>query len=132
MRLTFEDQEMLDGKSGEAVALAMRILSDMGRIQGAKKLISISSTHIDGCLFHGESGVEFAERLVAGQGRVAVPSSLNVGALDLQHPDKVRLPERERDLARRLMNAYVALGCIPTWTCAPYQAGYRPKKGEQE
>jgi len=130
MRLTFEDQEMLDGKCGEAVALAMRIVSDMGSIQGAKKLISISSAHIDGCLFHGESGVEFAERLVAGQGRVAVPSSLNVGALDLQHPDKVRLPDRERDLAKRLMNAYVALGCIPTWTCAPYQAGYRPKKGE--
>src|SRR5258708_20354429 len=28
------------------------------------------------------------------------------------------------------MNAYVALGCKPTWTCAPYDAGYRPKLGE--
>lgn len=120
----------MGGKSGEAAALAMRIVSDMGRIQGADKLIPISSAHIDGCLFHGESGVEFAERLVAGSGRVKVPSSLNVGALDLQHPEKIRLADHERDLAKRLMNAYVALGCIPTWTCAPYQAGYRPKKGE--
>ena len=71
-----------------------------------------------------------AERLVTLKGRVAVPSSLNVGALDLQNPAKIRLASRERDLAARLMNAYVAMGCIPTWTCAPYQAGYRPKCGD--
>lgn len=121
---------MLDGAAGEATALAMRVVSDMARIQGAEKLIPVTSAHIDGCLFHGKSGVDFAERLVALQGRVAVPSSLNVGALDLQHAEKIRLANRERDLARRLMNAYVAMGCIPTWTCAPYQAGYRPETGE--
>jgi len=120
----------LDGAAGEASAMAMRIISDMGRIQGAARLIPVSSAHIDGCLFHGKSGVEFAERLVSLKGRVAIPSSLNVGALDLQNPEKIRLASRERDLARRLMNAYVALGCTPTWTCAPYQAGYRPKPGE--
>lgn len=120
----------MDGAAGEASAMAMRIISDMGRIQGAARLIPVSSAHIDGCLFHGKSGVEFAERLVSLKGRVAIPSSLNVGALDLQNPEKIRLASRERDLARRLMNAYVALGCTPTWTCAPYQAGYRPKPGE--
>jgi predicted aconitase len=30
----------------------------------------------------------------------------------------------------RLMNAYVAMGCAPTWTCAPYQAGHRPAHGQ--
>jgi hypothetical protein len=34
-------------------------------------------------------------------------------------------------MARRQMEAYVALGCEPTWTCAPYQAGHRPRLGEQ-
>ena len=110
--------------------MAMRILCDMARIQGADKLIPVTSAHIDGCLYHGASGVKFAERLVKLQGRVTVPSSLNVGALDLQNPQKIRLDDRERDLARRLMNAYVAMGCIPSWTCAPYQAGYRPGAGE--
>jgi predicted aconitase len=74
--------------------------------------------------------VEFAERLVEAGGRVTIPSSLNVGALDLLHPQKMRLVGKEHMFAKRLMNAYVALGCIPTWTCAPYQAGYRPKCGE--
>jgi hypothetical protein len=29
------------------------------------------------------------------------------------------------------MDAYVALGCTPTWTCAPYQLPQRPGLGEQ-
>lgn len=130
MFIGIEERKMLDGQAGPAVATAMRILSDMGRILGAEKLIPVSSTHIDSCLYHGFSGVEFAERLVEQEGRVRVPSSLNVGAMDLKHPEKIRLADKERDYARRLMNAYVALGCIPTWTCAPYQAGYRPACGE--
>jgi predicted aconitase len=32
-------------------------------------------------------------------------------------------------MARRMMDAYMALGCRPTWTCAPYQAGHRPARG---
>jgi predicted aconitase len=130
MYLTPEESAMLEGQRGEAAAMAMRILADMAHIQGAEKLISIASAHIDGCLYHGASGAAFAEQLVARGARVAVHSSLNVGALDLQHPDRVRLGGRERDLARRQMNAYVAMGCTPTWTCAPYQAGHRPKMGQ--
>ncbi len=33
-------------------------------------------------------------------------------------------------MARRQMDAYVRMGCRPTWTCAPYQAGHRPGVGE--
>ena len=28
------------------------------------------------------------------------------------------------------MDAYLRLGCQPTWTCAPYQAGHRPALGQ--
>jgi len=125
-----EDKKMLDGHAGGATAIAMRIIFEMGRLLGAEKLISVRSAHIDSCLYHGVSGVEFAERLVEEGGRVTIPSSLNVGALDLLHPHMTRLAGREYEFAKRLMNAYVALGCIPTWTCAPYQAGYRPGFGE--
>jgi predicted aconitase len=29
------------------------------------------------------------------------------------------------------MDAYVAMGCAPTWTCAPYQLPSRPARGDQ-
>ena len=61
----------------------MRIVVRMAGILGARELVPITSSHIDGCLYHGDGGVEFAERLVELGGRVAVPATLNVGALDL-------------------------------------------------
>ena len=111
--------------------MATRIVAESAVILGADRLIEIVSAHIDGCLYHGDSGTEFAEKLVAGGGRVAVPATLNVGALDLIHPKRVHADRHRYEMALRMMRAYEALGCRPTWTCAPYQAGHRPKLGEQ-
>ena len=128
MILTAEEKVLARGT--DAGAMAMRIVAEAGRIMGAKRLIPIASAHIDGCLYHGDSGVEFAELLVELGGRVAVPASLNVGALDLLHPGIVRADSHQTAMARRQMDAYTKLGCLPSWTCAPYQAGHRPSLGE--
>lgn len=125
-RLTAHEQGLLAGANGDAVRLAMRIVVRMAEILGARELVEITSSHIDGCLYHGDGGVEFAERLVELGGRVSVPATLNVGALDLLNPARVRASDRRRAMALRQMKAYQALGCTPTWTCAPYQAGHRP------
>ena len=130
MQLTDEEAAWARGESGSAMAMATRILAEMGRILGADRLIPVSSAHIDGCLYHGDSGVHFAERLVAGGGKVRVPTTLNVGALNLLKPEAGLMPPAQRAMARRLMQAYVALGCQQTWTCAPYQVGHRPAQGE--
>jgi predicted aconitase len=121
---------MLTGSQGPAVAMALRIVVGTAEMLGADRLIEVASAHIDGCLYHGDSGTLFAERLVQDGGRVAVPSSLNVGALDLLHAGRVRLPAHQASMARRMMDAYAALGCRQTWTCAPYQAGHRPSLGQ--
>tara|TARA_A100001037_G_scaffold280230_1_gene282794 strand:- start:4549 stop:5790 length:1242 start_codon:yes stop_codon:yes gene_type:complete len=109
----------------------MRVVIAAAELLGAESLVEISSSHIDGCLYHGDGGVEFAEALVKGGGQVAVPTTLNVGALDLLHPDVVQADAHNTDMARRQMEAYVALGAQPTFTCAPYQVGHEPKVGEQ-
>ena len=131
MKLTAEEQGMLSGRHGEATAMAMRILIAAGELLGATSLVPVSSAHIDGCLHHGDGGVEFAEALVRGGGRMAVPTTLNVGALDLLHPGVVRADAHRTDMARRQMNAYVAMGAEPTFTCAPYQVGHEPRAGAQ-
>jgi predicted aconitase len=129
VRLTDEERAIAAG--GDAAAMAMRILAEMGAMLGADGLIPVTSSHIDGGLYHGDSGVHFAERLVEGGARVAIPSTMNVGGLDLLKPDIVRADPRRHEMALRLMKAYEAMGCWPTWTCSPYQAGHRPKFGEQ-
>ncbi|MEO3997549.1 aconitase X catalytic domain-containing protein [Mesorhizobium sp. CAU 1732] len=125
--LTPEEQEIAAGSDG--AAMAMRIVAEAARLMGAPRLIPIASAHIDGALYHGDSGTFFAERLVEGGAQVTVRATLNVGALDLTGCSAVRLAEPERGMARRMMQAYRALGCEPSWTCAPYQAGHRPAQG---
>jgi predicted aconitase len=109
----------------------MRTLVSFARALGAESLLDITRAHIDGCLYHGQVSLDFVERMVAGGGRVRVPTTLNVGALDLIHPDLVRLSSLEQTPARRLMKAHEELGCHPSFTCAPYQTRFRPVRGEQ-
>jgi predicted aconitase len=129
VNLTEDEAAIAAGRDGEGAAVALRLVAESGRLLGADRLIPVASAHIDGCLYHGDSGTEFAEFLVAKGARVTVPATLNVGALDLLRPGNVRLAGGRREMALRLMRAYEALGCQNTWTCAPYQAGHRPAPG---
>ena len=120
---------MLGGQDGEGVALAMRVVVGQARVVDAPRLVEVTSAHVDSCLYHGQVSLDFAYRLASLGARVRVPATLNVGSMDLLHPGLVR----DRELAqagRELMAAYVALGCTPTFTCAPYQLPDRPGLGE--
>ncbi|CDX22859.1 conserved hypothetical protein [Mesorhizobium sp. ORS 3324] len=127
LALSPEEQAIAAGRDG--AAMAMRIVAESARLLGAPRLIRIASAHIDGALYHGDSGTLFAERLVEGGAKVAVRATLNVGALDLMGCSRIRLEEPQRGMARRMMEAYRKLGCEQSWTCAPYQAGHRPAQG---
>ncbi|MEX1207518.1 MAG: aconitase X catalytic domain-containing protein [Acidimicrobiia bacterium] len=129
LHLTDPDQAMLGGEQGEAAALAMRILVRMAEAAGASRMIDVTGAHIDSCLYHGEAGLDFAERLSASGGRVVVPTTLNVSSLDLLHPALFRGDGLLAERGRRLMRAYVSMGGQPTFTCAPYQST-RPALGE--
>jgi predicted aconitase len=129
VRLTGEDEAKLSGAEGPGVAMAMRLVVALAEATEAPHLIDIASAHIDGCLYHGQAGLDFAEKLVSLGAAVSVPTTLNVSSLDLMHPGLVRLPAEESAAARRLMDAYVALGATATWTCAPYQLPGRPEAG---
>ena len=110
----------------------MRLVVRAAQVTGATELIDIESAHVDSCLYHGEATVDFVERLAEGETRVRVPTTLNVGAVDLLHPDLVRGDPALRERGRLLMDRYRALGARPTYTCAPYQlADARPRFGAQ-
>jgi predicted aconitase len=131
MRLTDSDNATLGGEAGEAAAIAMKLVVAAGEAMGAAELLDISGAHIDSCLYHGQASLDFAERLSVAGGVVSVPSTLNVSSLDLLHPDLYRGDPDTARKARALMDAYMAMGCRPTWTCAPYQLASRPALGEQ-
>lgn len=133
LELTATEQDMLSGKQGQAVALAMRLITQLGRVKGARHLIDIESVHIDGCIFYGQAGLDYANKLVELGAQVVVPTTVNVGSMDLLHPGRVlENTDREKQTAkgaRAIMHAYAQMGVRQTWTCAPYQADVRPQFG---
>jgi hypothetical protein len=131
MHLTTIEQDMAHGGAGAAVAFAMDILLRFGEAVGAPSLIAIAQAHVDGCLYHGQVSLDFVERLVADGGRVRAPTTLNVGSMDLIHPELIGGAAEERAAGRRLMEAHLALGCERSFTCAPYQTRFRPGFGDQ-
>jgi predicted aconitase len=131
LNLDERDEALLGGAAGDGTRLAMRIVVRMAELAGADRLLDVTAAHVDGCLDHGQAGLDFVTRLAEGGARAAVRTTLNVGSLDLLHPDLYRGDRRIAERARRLMDRYVELGCRPTWTCAPYQLPYaRPALGE--
>jgi predicted aconitase len=131
LKLSNHDQDMLDGRSGSAAQMAMSIVVQMAGVFGATRLMSISAAHIDSTIYIGEAGLEFAEKLANRGARVAVPSSVNVSGLDEHHWQEWPVPSDWARNAYSQMVAYRKMGCMPTWTCAPYQSQMRPTFGQQ-
>ena len=134
MAVALDDREraMLAGEAGDGAALAMRLVLVAAEALGAERLIPITRAHVDSCLYHGQATLDFVRRLQEGGARVSVPTTLNVGAVDLLHPELWRGDPETAARGRELMEAYRSLGCRPTFTCAPYQlADARPGLGEQ-
>lgn len=132
MFLTREEEGMLRGEQGEAVRLAMRILVEIGEVYGASRMIPITQAHIDGCSYSatGDAGLEFAELLASLGAKVRVPTTLNITARDIDAWSEFRIPQEHAAKCAAMEAAYLKMGCIPTWTCAPYQYGLVPRFGE--
>lgn len=131
LELSDLDRAMLHGEMGGACAMGMRLMVGAASVMGASRLIDVSSAHIDGCLHHGQVSLDFVEKLVTAGGKVRIPTTLNVGSVDLIHPELFRGTASLASEGARLMEAHLALGCESTFTCAPYQLKHRPRLGEQ-
>ena len=128
--LSQHDRAYLDGERGPGAQLAMRVLVAVANAMDAPTLIDVHSAHVDGCLYVGAVSIDFVKALVDGGAQVSVPTTLNVGSIDLRHPQYWNGPQDLATHARILMDLYERLGCAPTWTCAPYLLANRPKLGQ--
>jgi predicted aconitase len=110
----------------------MRLVVRAAEVLEAERLLRITGAHVDSCLYHGQATLDFVDRLVDGGAQTRVPTTLNVGSVDLLHPELWRGDAELAARGRQLMERYRALGCRPTFTCAPYQlTDGRPGLGDQ-
>lgn len=128
--LTVEDRAMLDGAEGVAVQEAMRIICAMAANQGATRLIDVTQGHIDGCIYASPANLTFAEKMADMGARVRIPATMNAISVDHGNWQAQGVPPSFGGPAQRLADAYVRMGCQPTFTCSPYLLDTAPKEGE--
>jgi hypothetical protein len=131
LELTSEEKMMLDGKHGKATRKAMEIITTLGEIYGAKRLIPVSSVQIAGVSYHnlGEAGLEYLEEM-AEDGRTKVLTTLNPAGMDLEEWKKHGISEDFAKNQQRVVDIFEKMGVVTTCTCTPYLIGNLPHYGE--
>lgn len=130
MRLTRFQERMKSGGT-PAQRKALGILTALGEMYGADRLVPVTSAHVSGASYKtiGDAGLEFVEDF-ARDARVAVPTTVNPLGTDLRQWRELGVPEDFADKQARIARAYEAMGVRPVYSCTPYLLGVRPRLGE--
>ncbi len=136
LTLTEEEQQMLAScaqRGNEAQYMATRVLIRYAHLTNPTNPTyrSVTKAHIDGCTYIGPCGLDFVKRLVGLGGAVAVPTTLNAVSADRQQWSALGVSKAYARASMELGDAYLALGCQPSFTCAPYLLPHAtPQQGE--
>ncbi len=128
--LSDNDRAMLEGAKGQAIQQAMRIICAMAAQQGASCLTDVTQGHIDGCIYASPANLTFAEKMADMGAKVCVPTTMNAISIDHANWQAQGVPSSFGNPAARLADAYVRMGCRPTFTCSPYLLDSAPQAGE--
>lgn len=129
MKLTDEQQAMLDGHFGEGAAYAMKIQVGIGECFDAERMVPIKRAHV--ALSNQAGDLWFAEKLVAAGAKCRVAPTVNPGwCLDYFKEGWPDLTAEDIEHMQRTDNAYRTLGAVLSYNCTPYVATNVPNFGE--
>lgn len=130
MELTREEEAILRGEKGPRVQECMRILTTVGEMYGAKRLVPIYSVQLSGISYKtmGSAGTEFLEEM-AEEVKFAAPTTINPAGYDVGGPGLVHTSDDFREKQDRIVKALMTMGAIPTFTCTPYTTDFAPPRG---
>lgn len=132
MFLTKEQQMMLDGEYGFAIAKLTKLVVKIGEVNDATKLIPIKNAQIAGVSYFtvGDPIFSFFNMLSKDKVKVSVPSWLNPAGMDMERWEEMGVLESFADKQRRIIQHYKEMGIETTLTCTPYLIGHQPKLGD--
>lgn len=118
MKLTQEQQDMLDGKCGKGTAYAMKIQVAIGECFNAERMVPITRAHV--ALSNQEADLWFCEKLLNEGAKCRVTPTVNPGfCLDF-FTKRDMVDPAYADLMQRTHNAYKEIGAELTYNCTPY------------
>lgn len=130
MELTKEEENALDGKQGETLALAYRTLVAIGEASDADRLIPIEWAHLSGVNYNtiGDAGKEFLSHL-SQDATFKVKTTVNPMGFDFDSVSRYNLDDKFIENQRSIKNSYENMGAIPSYSCIPYEIFDIPKQG---
>jgi len=130
LELTKEEENALDGKQGETLALAYRTLVAIGEASDADRLIPIEWAHLSGVNYNtiGDAGKEFLSHL-SQDAAFKVKTTVNPMGFDFDSVSRYNLDDKFIENQRSIKNSYEKMGAIPSYSCIPYEIFDVPKQG---
>jgi len=132
MQLTSEEQAMLAGEQGRATQKAMEILTALGTIYEAERMIPVTSVQISGVSYAnlGKAGLEFLADMADGGGQTRVLTTLNPAGMDVENWQALGISPDFAANQQRVIEAFARMNVITTCSCTPYLIGNTPHFGE--
>ncbi len=132
MYLNQKEEAMLNGEEGPATQKAMEILTTLGRIYGAEKMVPATSVQIAGVSYDnlGEAGLHFLQKMADGGGRARTLTTLNPAGMDIENWQALGISPEFAKNQQRVLDAFAQMNVIATATCTPYLIGNTPHYGE--
>ncbi len=122
---------MLAGEQGRATRKAMEILTALGTIYAAERMVPVTSVQIAGVSFDnlGEAGLGFLSDMAAGGEQARVLTTLNPAGMDIENWQALGIDPEFARSQERVIEAYAKMGILTTCSCTPYLFG-TPHFGE--
>ena len=131
MRLTSEEQKMLDGKYGGAVHWAMDFLVKMGDYFGATDMVDVKYVNILEIMGTSEGAyLELIDYLASQGGKFRVTATTDPAGFDFTNTEGMGIEPDTYEKQAKLSNGLIKMGVLPTRTCTMYWAGVMPRPGD--
>lgn len=131
MKLTTYEQEMLDGKHGEAKQLAMKIMMKIGEPLGAKEFAEVVSVQ---AMAHFGSlhiaGRDYMKRLADMGGKCVVPCTQDPASIPFRNWEEMGYDKEYAENQMKLVESVMRLEEYHGWSCTPYIQGSIPRFGQ--
>lgn len=132
MKLTKKELEMLDGKYGDAVQKAIKLLVVVGECYGAQRMVSVASAHLSAAnpVSAGKGGAAFIKEMAETGGKFVVPTTTNPTSLEPWDWKQMGFSGALNRAVSALSGDIAKMGGFLCNTCTPYLIGHAPRMRE--
>ena len=132
LKLTKDEEKILDGGCGEVAAKAMKLLVTLGEIEEASRLVPINRSQVAGVSYKtaGDATLELVESFASLGATARTQAMQNPAGMDLERWRDMGISEAFAEKQKRICQAYEKIGIKSTCTCTPYLCGNKPDYGE--